>query len=85
MGRPMPAGIDLPGAVTDPFDALHVRTWNFMPSLMRHVGVAPLWVVRAVDVVWVVMGVALVGVVVRMVRMLRREDAGAAVQGRTIQ
>jgi hypothetical protein len=70
-GRPMPAGIDLPGAVTDSWDALHVRTWNFMPSLMRHVDVAPLWVVRLLDVVWVVMAVALVVVVVRMARVLR--------------
>ena len=70
-GRPMPAGIDLPGAVTDSWDALHVRTWNFMPSLMRHVGVAPLWVVRTLDVVWVVMAVALVCAVVRMARLLR--------------
>jgi hypothetical protein len=70
-GRPMPAGIDLPGAVSDPFDALHVRTWNFMPALMRHVGVAPLWVVRLLDAVWAVMAVAFVCVVVRMVRLLR--------------
>jgi hypothetical protein len=71
-GRPMPAGIDLPGAVTDSFDALHVRTWNFLPSLMRHVGVAPLWVVRVLDVVWVMMAVALAVMLVRMVRLLRR-------------
>src|ERR1700761_2269022 len=69
-GQPMPAGIDLPGAVSDPFDALHVRTWNFMPSLMRHVGVAPPWVVRLVDAVWVVMGIALVVVFVRTVRLM---------------
>jgi hypothetical protein len=74
-GRPMPAGIDLPGAVADSFDAFHVRTWNFMPSLMRHVGVAPLWVVRMLDVVWLGMAVALVVVVVRMARLLRREVA----------
>jgi hypothetical protein len=76
-GRPMPAGIDLPGAVADSWDALHVRTWNFMPSLMRHVGVAPLWVVRVLDAVWVLMAVALACVVVRMVRLLRRSDQAA--------
>jgi hypothetical protein len=74
MGRPMPAGIDLPGAVSDSFDALHVRTWNFMPSLMRHAGVAPLWVVRVLDAVWVVMAVGLGCVIVRMVRLMRRSD-----------
>ena len=76
-GGPMPAGIDRPGAVGDAFDALHIRTWNFMPSLMRHVGVAPLWVVRLLDAVWAVMAVALVWVVVRMVRVLRREGVAA--------
>src|SRR6201996_2505781 len=69
-GRPMPAGIDQPGAVADSWDALHVRTWNIMPALMRHVGVAPRWVVRLVDAVWVVMGIALVVVFVRMVRLM---------------
>jgi len=73
-GRPMPAGIDLPGAVGDSFDALHVRTWNFMPALMRHVGVAPKWVVQLLDAVWVVVAVVLVFVIVRMVRLLRRPD-----------
>jgi hypothetical protein len=76
--RPMPAGIDLPGAVGDSWDALHVRTWNFMPSLMRHVGVAPLWVVRLLDSIWVVMAVALVYVLVRMVRLLRGRAGEAA-------
>jgi hypothetical protein len=74
-GQPMPAGIDLPGAVGDSFDALHVRTWNFMPSLMRHVGVAPLWVVRLMDAMWVVMAAALVVTLVRMLRLLRRQAA----------
>jgi hypothetical protein len=77
-GRPMPAGIDLPGAVSDPWDALHVRTWNFMPSLMRRVGAAPLWVVWLLDAVWALMAVALVCMVVRLVRVLRREVVEAA-------
>ena len=74
-GRPMPAGIDLPGAVADSWDALHVRTWNFMPALVRHVGVAPLWVVRLLDMVWVVMAAALVCVVARMARVMREGEA----------
>jgi hypothetical protein len=80
-GRPMPAGIDLPGAVGDSFDALHIRTWNFLPSLMRHVGVAPLWVVRVLDVVWVMMAVGLACVVVRMWRVMRNEAGAKAPLG----
>lgn len=75
-GRPMPAGIDLPGAVGDSFDALHIRTWNFLPSLMRHVGVAPLWVVRVLDGVWVAMAIALVIVVWRMMLIVRGRVSG---------
>jgi hypothetical protein len=74
-GSPMPAGIDLPGAVADPWDAWHVRTWNFMPSLMRHVGVAPHWVVSVLDAVWLGMALALVCVLVRMVRLMREKMA----------
>lgn len=74
-GRPMPAGVDIPGALGDSWDELHMRTWNFLPALMRHVGVAPLWVVRLLDAVWAGMAVALVCLVVRMVRVLRTADA----------
>lgn len=76
-GRPMPAGIDLPGAVADSWDALHIRTWNFMPSLLRHVGVAPLWMVWLLDVAWATMAVVLVVVLVRMVRLMRRPAQSA--------
>src|SRR5581483_10754165 len=70
--RPMLAGVDVPGALGDSFDELHMRTWNFLPALMRHVGVAPLWVVRLLDAVWAVMSVALVCVAVRLFRVMRR-------------
>ncbi|HTV09165.1 MAG TPA: hypothetical protein VMD97_09005 [Candidatus Aquilonibacter sp.] len=77
-GRPLPAGIDLRGAVPDTFDALHIRTWNFMPSLMRHVGVAPLWMVRLLDAVWVVIAVALVCIAVRIAKLVRQPAPGNA-------
>lgn len=73
MGRPMPGGIDRPGAVDDAYDALHIRTWNFMPSLLRHVGVAPLWVVHVLDAVWIGMAVALVWTLLRLWRAVGRE------------
>jgi hypothetical protein len=69
-GRPMLAGVDVPGALGDSFDELHMRVWNFLPALMRHVGVASLWVVRLLDAVWVGMGIALVCVIVRLWRAL---------------
>jgi hypothetical protein len=69
MGRPLPMGIDLPGAVTDPWDAMHIHTWNFMPALLHHVGVAPLWAVHWLDGVWMIAGAALIFVLVRLIRL----------------
>jgi hypothetical protein len=73
-GQPMPAGVDLPGTLGDAWDELHIRTWNLLPSLMRHVGVVPMWVVRLLDAVWAMMAVALVVVIVRMLRVLRAPE-----------
>ena len=72
-GRPMPAGIDLPGALADSLGCAaraHVELYAVADAAC---GVAPLWVVRLLDAVWVVVAVALVCVVVRMWRLLRVE------------
>jgi hypothetical protein len=36
----------------DPWDYVHITTWNFLPFLLRRVGVAPVWVVQLAFVVW---------------------------------
>jgi hypothetical protein len=36
----------------DPWDYVHITTWNFLPFLLRRVGVAPAWVVRIAIVLW---------------------------------
>ena len=36
----------------DPWDYVHITTWNFLPFLLRRVGVAPRWVVNLAFVVW---------------------------------
>jgi hypothetical protein len=36
----------------DPWDYVHITTWNFLPFLLRRVGVAPAWVVRLAFIVW---------------------------------
>lgn len=81
MGRPLPMGIDLPGAVTDPWDAMHIHTWNFMPALMHHVGVAPLWAVHWLDGAWMIAGAALVFVLVRLFRLAFWQPRMAAGSG----
>jgi hypothetical protein len=37
---------------TDPWDYVHITTWNFLPFVLRRVGVAHAWVVRVVFVLW---------------------------------
>jgi hypothetical protein len=44
----------------DSWDATHITTWNFLPSLLRHVGVAPSWAVHVLDAVWIAVGLALI-------------------------
>jgi hypothetical protein len=36
----------------DPWDYVHITTWNFLPFLVRRVGAAPRWVVSVAFVVW---------------------------------
>jgi hypothetical protein len=38
----------------DPWDYVHITTWNFLPFLLRRVGVAPRWVVNIAFAVWYV-------------------------------
>jgi hypothetical protein len=49
----------------DPWDHVHVTTWNFLPFLLRRVGVAPGWVVDTAMVIWVA-GIAALGATLRM-------------------
>ena len=36
----------------DPWDYVHIDTWNFLPFLLRRVGVAPRWAVNVMFAVW---------------------------------
>jgi hypothetical protein len=36
----------------DPWDYVHMTTWNFLPFLLKRVGIAPVWAVRVVYAVW---------------------------------
>jgi hypothetical protein len=37
----------------DPWDYVHITTWNFLPFLLRRVGAAPGWVVQLCFAVWI--------------------------------
>jgi hypothetical protein len=64
-------GLNTPAMFQDSWDAAHITTWNFLPSLLRHVGQAPLWAVHVLYGVWAAAGLALVFASARLARVLR--------------
>ena len=57
-------GLNTEAMTQDPWDNVHITTWNFLPFLLRRVGEAPGWVVNAAMAVWVA-GIAALGAVLR--------------------
>ena len=55
----------------DPWDYVHITTWNFLPFLLRRVGVAPAWVVNAALALWIAAIAALGTVLLRLRQSLR--------------
>ena len=78
LGRRAAWGLNTPAMFEDPWDAAHITSWNFLPSLLRHIGVAPLWVIHVLYGVWLVVAVALVFTSVRLVRILRLPETAHA-------
>jgi hypothetical protein len=72
-------GLNTPAMFEDPWDAVHITTWNFLPSLLRHVGVAPMWVVHVLYGVWVLAGIALALAIWRLTRVLNKKQAAEPV------
>jgi hypothetical protein len=68
-------GLNNHSMTEDPWDYVHITTWNFLPFVLRRVGVAPAWVVRVAFVVWGASLAALVWVLGRLRSSLRMEDS----------
>ncbi len=45
-------GLNTPSMVEDPWDYVHITTWNFLPFLLRRIGEAPTWAVHVAFTVW---------------------------------
>jgi len=67
----------------DPWDYVHITTWNFLPFLLRRVGVAPAWVVHLAFAVWSVGLVALAAVLWRLFTSRRNFHRRPGSQHRT--
>ena len=57
----------------DPWDYVHITTWNFLPFLLRRVGEAPAWVVKTTFVVWGT-AIAALGCVALQLRQVLKRD-----------
>ena len=52
LGKMQEWGLNNESMTQDPWDYVHITTWNFLPFLLRRVGVAPRWVVDVAFAVW---------------------------------
>ncbi len=52
LGKMQAWGLNNEAMAQDPWDYIHITTWNFLPFLLRRVGVAPRWVVDTAFAVW---------------------------------
>ena len=59
-------GLNTVAMTQDQWDYVHITTWNFLPFLLRRVGVAPRWVVDATFVVWGAAIATLLGAIARV-------------------
>lgn len=50
----------------DPWDYVHITTWNILPCLLKRAGAAPAWAVHITFVVWWIALLALIAVVARL-------------------
>ncbi len=60
----------------DPWDYVHITTWNFLPFVLRRVGEARGWVVEVCFAVWIAGVVALAWVLWRLGKVLNAETGG---------
>jgi hypothetical protein len=61
----------------DPWDYVHITTWNFLPFLLRRVGVAPRWVVNVTFAIWYAGIAAFAWTLWRLRNTLRRGEFDA--------
>jgi hypothetical protein len=52
LGKMSAWGLDTPAMHADPWDYVHITTWNFLPFLLKRVGEAPAWAVNLAFAIW---------------------------------
>ncbi len=70
LGKVEAWGLNTPAMSQDPWDYVHITTWNFFPFLLQRVGAAPEWVVNMAYAIWVAGVAALALVMLRLRNVL---------------
>ncbi len=66
LGKMQAWGLNTEAMTQDPWDYVHISTWNFLPFLLRRVGAAPMWVVEMAFAAWAAGLAALAAVLWRL-------------------
>ncbi len=64
-------GLNNEAMTQDPWDYVHITTWNFLPFLLRRVGATPGWVVNSALAIWLAGTAALGSVLLQLRSRLR--------------
>jgi len=75
LGRMEQWGLNTPSMMQDPWDYVHITTWNFLPFLLRRVGEAPAWVVKMTFAFWYAAIAGLLAVLWRLRIAITRSSA----------
>jgi hypothetical protein len=78
LGKMEQWGLNNHAMTEDPWDYVHITTWNFLPFVLRRVGEAPAWVVNTALVLWSA-GLALLTVILQRLAALVRTSTQAQV------
>jgi hypothetical protein len=70
LGKMQAWGLNNEVMAQDPWDYVHITTWNFLPFLLRRVGAAPRWVVDSAFAVWAAGFAALLAILAQLGRMV---------------
>jgi hypothetical protein len=74
LGKMQQWGLNNVPMTQDPWDYVHITTWNFLPFVLRRVGEAPNWVVDITMALWIAGLVALALATWQLCRILRASD-----------
>jgi hypothetical protein len=66
LGKMSAWGLNNEAMTQDPWDYVHITTWNFLPFLLRRVGAAPRWLANTLSTAWIASCAWLVWLVARL-------------------